>query len=1425
MASEASPRVRFAYTDDDRGRLEKTKGYRHQQQPFPSDSSLSPDSPLSATTSPTSSSSFGIAGGLSRSHRGSGAMGVTAGIASVMNGNASNISTGASNGSGIGLGNGNGTSGGVSDGYIANSSSGGSAWPQRPSGPNRTLSNAYQPQRRPGVQPAFSGINGSETRVPNAKPRQLTSGSTFRAQEREYVKRLREQDYAAGYFDNINSTDGGNADSDSEGETPSSEGPFDDRYDQEAIMFYNFDDLHPTEEDIRDASNRERLEWHGMLEAVLTGDVVRQEKKRLIGAGEEQSGKTVQKSELWVGIRAKTCGRQITVQRRMIEESRSKVDRMIDDIINFRVEGFSEAGKTAMEQVVDVINKIEKAESLYPTRAAFLAAHKAAATALYEDSCDTIVAWSNTSDTINRELAILRKWVGNDELDFTRSREKSPSGNGLTDESSFLDRLLKEEGLRSLHVHFEEDGKSRRRSMLEGISETILKAKDTLTMRSAEFRTRHLPSHVEDLLTLVSFPARLIEEIVKVRLAYAKKMKESAQQNSLMQDQMISQFQVLLNLAIKVKLEYVAISQPEPGWELPNWIDESFDQAILDALKYYFKMLNWKLTSNRNTFKEAELLFQEWEFANEIGSHLYHGDVEVAEQFSSLTFKAFNRLSQTFDKELQRRPKESISDMSKRYKQVLDSVRVRQRMLQRFSRRLSDNYENACDFSIAMTEEDMELFFDRLVDSGHFQVYTHSLEREGVILVASPSLQNRHEEIQSLMGRTSYEQVVEDPTDPYVLVIRPEGNPTWYGQRVALTVREEPLDLKTGHLRLIAGGSQGRLVLARKAFLENADVHLDLVVEQRSNLKKVNAKMTEIRRMAYKLSNTFMDSVEKIQQQTRGDNCQDLIQMCFVFATEFGQRSMLYMDSNRRQMHNIKLTKLALDWVNFICEDCVTSDRRTFRWAVLALEFAMGMTRGRHILGLTEAEYEQLRDRVSGCMSLLISHFDIMGARSSVAAQAERQRLEASANSKRPDKNRFLSDAEASAYVEEHRMEELNQIDEVRKSILEQRSSLGRVLEASNEVDRSLAYLSSTATNFTMRWQQGYFVGGGTFGNVYAAMNLDNGQLMAVKEIRLQDPKLIPTIATQIKDEMRVLESLDHPNVVSYYGIEVHRDRVYIFMEFCSGGSLASLLEHGRIEDEQVVQVYALQLLEGLAYLHEIKIAHRDIKPENILLDHNGIIKYVDFGAAKVIARHGRTMNNLDPTMAMGAMSKPANRSMTGTPMYMSPEVIKGETPDHFGAIDVWSLGCVILEMATGRRPWGNLDNEWAIMYNIAQGNPPQLPTTDQLSPEGIDFLKCCFRRDSGKRSTAVDLLQHEWIMGIRNRVVEPSTPSDISNVSTSTAVSLSSLPTANGGNTAQEAALTAAAATAAAATAAAAALVAGETTPPTPPPPPPPGC
>jgi mitogen-activated protein kinase kinase kinase len=1060
--------------------------------------------------------------------------------------------------------------------------------PQRPTGPARTPSNTYAPARRPPQTPYMSiadrNRSGSTSRF------RSDPNTSYLAQDKIYRQRI-EQDQPSEYFSEpYTPSIGYGTGSDTEDESPSDVYYENDPYEQETLLFYGNDDIQPTTEDLQDPANRERLEWHGMLASVLTGDVVRQEKKRLIGASDKQGENLL--TEIWVGIRSKICGRTLAAQRRMIEETRSSLHNVIDEIVRFQVQGETEAGKPPVDQVRDIVKKIEKCEGLYPSRTALEAANKSAGSPQYHATCDAVISWHNTTELINTELGILQSWVGNPELDFNKTKERSPSGNGLSDESSFIDRLLKEDGLRSLQGD---------KSILIGVAKVILKAKSTLIENSEAFVRRHLPPYIEELLTLINFPSRLIEEIIKVRLQYARKMKESAQQNGMMIDQLISQFQILLKLAIRIKQEYLTIFQPEPGWDLPPCIDEGFDQVVLDALKFYFKMLNWKLGGNKNTFKEAEVLEREWDFSNEIGRHLEGGDVEVAEQFSSLTHKAFYRLSQTFERELQRKPKETAAEMTKRYKQSLDSVRVRQRMLQRFSRVLSDRFENATDYSIAMRKEGLQDLYTRLFHSGHFLIYTASVEHDGIFLIASPALRNRPNDIQSILGTCYHsEDAPQDPSNPYILILRPEIVIPWNGTRVDGHIREASIDVKIGHLRLVADGSQARLANARLAFLDSIEMQLDMVVEQRSNLKKVNLKLTEIKKVVYKLSNLIMDSVETVRKQTMGLECQELIQTCFVFATEFGQRSLLYMDRNRKQMNNLKLTKLALDWVSFVCDDCIATDRKTFRWAVLALEFAMLMTQGQHILALGEDEYSRLRAKVAGCMALLISHFDIMGARSTLAAQAEKQRIEAMAGQfRKMDMSRMLDDEESSKYIREQRLEQLVELDDSRKQKEAERQALGRVLEESSEADRSLTYLSSSASNVNMRWQQGQFVGGGTFGSVYAAINLDSGHLMAVKEIRLQDPTLIPTIAGQIRDEMNVLEVLDHPNVVSYHGIEVHRDKVYIFMEFCSGGSLAGLLEHGRIEDEQVIMVYALQLLEGLAYLHESGIVHRDIKPES----------------------------------------------------------------------------------------------------------------------------------------------------------------------------------------------------------------------------------
>ncbi|KIW06856.1 uncharacterized protein PV09_02532 [Verruconis gallopava] len=1213
----------------------------------------------------------------------------------------------------------------------------------------RTPSNAYAPNN--ARRPTQYSLNSTGRHRTNSMTRNRRNpNADYRAQEKAYVQRIR-QDVPDpdDYFDNelrTPSLDFSDTTS-SDGESPNTTDYIDDSFDQETLLWQDNDNITPSVEELKIPENRERLEWHSMLASVLTGDVVKQEKKRLIGSSDQSADETM-KSEIWVGIRARCCGRMLQTQRRIVEEGRAKANTTIDKIINFEIRGEAEAGQTAAEQVHAIVKELETLEYLYPTRAQFEAAHTRAAQDNFKDACDAIIAWYNANEMINTELTVLRKWVGNDELDFSKPNQRHENDR-LSDESTFIERLLKEDGLKSLQGE---------RSLLLSLNNVILKAKETYIENASRFATRHLPPYIEELQILINFPSRLVQEIIKLRLSYAKKMKDPSQQGLMMTEQMIDQFKILLNLAVRIREAYNIISQPEHGWDPPECIEENFDATVLEALRFYFKLLNWKLSSNKNAFKEAEILEQEWDFSNKLGRHLEGGDVEVAEQFCSLTSKSLWRLSQAFERELGRRPDEVAgAEMDRRYKSILDSVRIRQRKLFRFSRLLTQRFENCAEYNINLEPTQLLEFYDTLVYSGHFLVVTQNMD-SNTYIIACPALANRPNEIQSLLGSCYHaEDNPEDPSNPYVLILRPEEPLVWAGQRFeAPNIRQPSLELQVSRMRLVADGSQQRLANAKVAFQHVTGLDLTVLNEQRANLPRVNFELKKIKRTAFKLSNTIMESVEIIRKQTAGLECQELIQTCFAFATEFGQRSLLYMDPNRRAMNNMKLMKLALDWVSFICDDCVASDRKTFRWAVVALEFAMLMTRGQNILSISNEEYGKLRAKVAGCMSLLISHFDIMGARSTMAAQAEKARLDAVSGRNRPDLSMMKDDEESCRIVQEQWAEQLAEIDQMRIQRESEIKALGRVLEESNEADRALTYLSSSATNVTLRWQQGHYVGGGTFGSVYAALNLDSGQMMAVKEIRLQDPQLIPTIVSQIRDEMGVLQVLDHPNIVQYYGIEPHRDKVYIFMEYCDGGSLAGLLEHGRIEDETVIMVYALQMLEGLAYLHERRVMHRDIKPENILLDHDGVIKFVDFGAAKVIARQGKTL----AAEHAGARQGHQNSLPAGTPMYMSPEVIRGHATGRLGAVDIWSLGCVILEMATGRRPWASLDNEWAIMFNIAQGNPPQLPTPDQLSPQGIDFLQKCFERDPVKRASAAELLQHEWIVAIKSQWnIEPQTP------------------------------------------------------------------
>jgi mitogen-activated protein kinase kinase kinase len=520
--------------------------------------------------------------------------------------------------------------------------------------------------------------------------------------------------------------------------------------------------------------------------------------------------------------------------------------------------------------------------------------------------------------------------------------------------------------------------------------------------------------------------------------------------------------------------------------------------------------------------------------------------------------------------------------------------------------------ENAAEYFI--DDSNYQAFIKGLEQTAHVLVYPDTYESDGVCFIVERTLHNRPQQIQKLLTSVLTSEKRQDNYDEeligteYVLILSPRVQFEWNGLNMVESMEQLNIELKTHRIRLVSG-AYPRLQACKQRFREAVEgCGIEVLLETRANVPCVNREMTKIKKTVFKLANKIIDSVTLIKEKTKNEECQDLIENCFSFATEIGQRCLRYMhrDAVRAQL-NVKLTRMAIDWVSFICDDCVPTDRKTFRWAVIALEFAMATNRGNNILGLTENEFAMLRSKVGMCMRLLISHVDIMGARSSHEA-LEQQRQEIAGYQSDHVKQSLLQlqhnhgnayNGKDSLVMRDEWMAKLNELEARRYEKEQDQRLVGKVLDDNQPENRPLVFLASSSSNISLRWQQGKFIGGGAFGSVYLAVNLDTGDLMAVKEIRFQDPSSLTTLYRSVKEEMSVMEMLDHPNIVQYYGIEVHRDKVYIFMEYCQGGSLASQLEHGRIEDEGVIQYYVYQMLHGLGYLHENDIVHRDIKPDS----------------------------------------------------------------------------------------------------------------------------------------------------------------------------------------------------------------------------------
>jgi calcium-dependent protein kinase len=270
-------------------------------------------------------------------------------------------------------------------------------------------------------------------------------------------------------------------------------------------------------------------------------------------------------------------------------------------------------------------------------------------------------------------------------------------------------------------------------------------------------------------------------------------------------------------------------------------------------------------------------------------------------------------------------------------------------------------------------------------------------------------------------------------------------------------------------------------------------------------------------------------------------------------------------------------------------------------------------------------------------------------------------------------------------------------------------------------------------------------LGQGVSGTVKVVTRKSDGAKFALKIMRIGSNSA--TGLQQIKDEVMLLASTDHPNVARLYEtFEEKGSNFYLVMELCTGGELFDRLLGS--EDSHFTEAVAanvvLQMLLSINYIHSKNLVHRDLKLENFIFatkDADSPLKMIDFGFSKKVT----------------SMDKTRMSQVVGTSYYIAPEVLDH---DYTAACDLWSLGVITYMLLSGSPPFGG-DDDGEIMENVRTGEyTMHQPVWANVSEDAKDFINSLLVMNADDRMTAKDALKHRWITKAESE--HPKTPLDI---------------------------------------------------------------
>ncbi|KAK9394841.1 Non-specific serine/threonine protein kinase [Crotalus adamanteus] len=235
-------------------------------------------------------------------------------------------------------------------------------------------------------------------------------------------------------------------------------------------------------------------------------------------------------------------------------------------------------------------------------------------------------------------------------------------------------------------------------------------------------------------------------------------------------------------------------------------------------------------------------------------------------------------------------------------------------------------------------------------------------------------------------------------------------------------------------------------------------------------------------------------------------------------------------------------------------------------------------------------------------------------------------------------------------------------------------------------------------------------IGQGASATVFLGKDVETGQVVAIKEIKLRKQSRKELII----NEILVMKELKNPNIVNFLDSYLVGDELLVVMEYLAGGSLADIVTEICMDEAQIAAV-CRECLQALQFLHANLVIHRDIKSDNVLLGMEGSI----------------------------TPEQSKRSTMVGTPCWMAPEILtqKGYGPK----VDIWSLGIVAIEMVDGEPPYLS-GHPWRALCLIIANGTPALQSPEKHSPVFRDFLHSCLEMDVEKRGSAEELLQHPFL-------------------------------------------------------------------------------